>query len=1079
MSSGGCSFGLLGTIEVRAGTTRLNVGPPKQRLVLAVLLLAANQLVPLERLVDLTWPDSPPPTARTAIHGRISQLRALLATPGLDAELLSEGSGYRLRVDPDLVDSHRFTTLVGQAHAAVSDTHAVELYEQALGLWRGRPLDGTASEDVRRRLCGNIEETRLRALDDLTDAQLRLGRHRELVGRLALRLSADPVRERTARQLAVALYRCDQAEQAMRVCRRTRQRMHDELGVDPSPALAALETAILRDDPSLAAAVRPWRAWTVPAHLPRDVAGFVGRVDEVRRLTELLSGHTPALVSGPAGAGKSALSIHCGHRVAGQYPDGQLFVNLRGYDLHEPVRPVEALAGFLRALGVAPGQVPSGLDEAVLLYRSLMASRRILVVLDNAGSAEQVRPLLPGAASCAVVITSREELLGLVALDGARSMRLDVLSPAESLAVLHTVVGAERLGREPAATAALAKLCGHFPLALRIAGAHLAGHASRTVDAYVRDLANDRIRKLAIPEDPRAAVGAAFDLSYRALPPHQRRLFRLLGLVPGPDFTAATAAALTGRRTDETEKDLGRLDTAHLLRRRDAGRYVFHDLLRVYAAERAEAEEPPTSRETSTRHLYDHYLHRVEAAARLLYPHRIRLPLPPPPPDLVTADLSDSAAASRWLEAELPNLTAAIHHASDTGHTRYAGLLADALRGYFPGRGNTPERFAVAATALRAAAAEDDPMLATSAHLSFADAHQELAQYASAIEHGTAARTHAMRCGWTEGESTALGRLGAAHGESGELHDAVAHFRAALEINTRLGSRHKQVLDLMHLGVFHAMLGDLAEAAELFGRAHNMGERFSSPGNTAMVLQCLGNVHRYLGRPAEAVDYLTQALAISRTINEIGTQAGILDSLAGTHTDAGRHHEALPPAKEALELAQRAGARRTEVAALTTLATLHHAQGRHRESVQQHRQALDLATRLGYLTGELDALIGTAHAHTALGDHNTAEKTAIHGLALARKRSHRLQEGQALTALADNALATGATRAAADLAREALTIHTTTGYRLGEARTLRTLGHATRELADTTAALPHWQAAIALFTEISTPEAEELRAFIL
>lgn len=1065
MGSGGLSFGLLGPVEVRVGDRRLDIGPPKQRLVLAVLLLAANRPVPIERLVDLSWPDSPPPTARTAIHGRISKLRALLAGDP-DTTLLSEGSGYRLRVDADLVDAHRFTALVKQARAAASDALAVPLYAQALELWQGRPLDGTASEDVRRQLCGNLEEARQLALDDHTDARLRLGRHRELVDELTLRLATDPVRERTAGQLALALYRCDQTGPALDVCRRTRQCLQDELGIDPGPALAGMETAILRNDPSLAMPAPP--AVTVPAHLPSNVAGFVGRATEVRWLTDLLSGNTlgtavVAVVSGQAGAGKSALAVHCGHRVAGRYPDGQLFVNLRGYDPREPVRPVDALAWFLRALGVPPGQVPAELDGAVLLYRSLMAARRILVVLDNAGSAEQVRSLLPGAAGCAVLVTSREELRGLVALDGAQPMRLDVLPPAESLALLDRMIGTDRLDREPAAAAELAELCGHLPLALRIAGAHLAGHPDRPIEAYARELAADnRIGKLAIPEDPRAAVRTAFDLSYQALTPRQRRLFRTLGLVPGPDFTAEAAAAVAGCPVDEAELDLDRLDTAHLVRRCGTGRYVFHDLLRLYAAGRAEDAERPAA----LGNLLDHYLHNAAAASRALYPHRIRVPLDDPPAGLTIAEFGGSAEALRWLEAELPNLTAAIHHAADT-HRRAACLLADTIRGFFPGRGRTQEWFAVATTALRAATEENDPWLMTAAHLSLTDAHHGLAQYPSAIEHATAARTHAVLAGWADGESTALGVLGGVHREAGELHEAAAYFEQALDINVRLGAHRKQVIDLMNLGVSHAMLGALSEAADFFHRAHEIGQRSSSPSNTAIVLQCLGNVHRYLGKLTDAVEYLSSALAVSRDLNDLGGQAGILDSLAATHTDAGRHPLALGLAAEALTLARQAGARRTEAAIMATMGTIHHATGEHREALAQHGKALALASDLGYLSGELDALIGLACANTHLAAHITAEAQATNALTLARKSSHHLQEGQALTALADNALAAGDAEAATQLAREALSIHDTTGYRLGKARTLHTLGNAIHLQGGN--ALPHWQAAQALLTDIGTP----------
>ncbi|HEX6356409.1 ATP-binding protein [Actinophytocola sp.] len=819
---------------------------------------------------------------------------------------------------------------------------------------------------------------------------------------------------------------------------------------------------------------------STPRLLPLDIPGFTGRRDALTELDTLLTPDGGAVVisavAGTAGVGKTALAVHWAHRVAGRFPDGQLFVNLRGYDPREPVRPVDALAWFLRALGVPPGQVPAELDEAALLYRSLVASRHVLVVLDNAGSAEQVRPLLPGAAGCAVLVTSREDLRGLTALDGARPVRLDTLPEADSLALLARMVGADRLDGERSAAAELAALCGHLPLALRIVGAHLASHPKRSIDAYARDLARgDRIDMLAIPEDPRAAIRTAFDLSYRTLTSRQGRLFRALGMVPGPDFTASAAAAVARCPVREAEQDLDRLATAHLVSAHPAGRYACHDLLRLYATERAEAEESAADRDSALLGLLTHYLHTADAARRSLYPHQLRVPLPPPPPEPAITEFTDAASALRWLEAELLNLTAAIRHAADTGRTREACLLADTLRGYFPGRGHTAEWFAVATTALRAAVAEEDPWLLTSAHLSLADAHAAIGQYTPAIEHSTTARTFAVKAGWADGESTALSRLGVSQRETGRLRDATACFRHVLEIDTRLGSRHKQVIDLMHLGVLHAMLGDLEEAAEFFRRAHGLGQEVQSPANIAMVLQCLGNVHRYLGRLTDAVGYLTDALAISRTINERGKQAGILDSLAGAHTDAGRHEDAVAYATQALTLAREVGARQTEVAVLATLGTINHAQGKHEESVRNHTNALTLATTLGHLSGQLDALIGLAGVRTHLGDHSTARTDATRALALARRTSHHLQEGQALTALADNALATGDAEQAAALAREAITVHDQTGYRLGKARTLRTLGRAAERLTGSAAARPYWQAALALFTEIGTAEAEDVR----
>ncbi len=1061
-------FGLLGPVEGRLGDAPLDLGPRKQRLVLAALLLAANRTVSTERLVDLTWPDSPPPSARTAIHGRISRLRTVLAVAARERDepaLVSVGPGYALRIDPGAVDAHRFTALLRKARAARTDGQAADLYDEALRLWRGPALDGVATEDVRRELCGNLEEARLQAVDEWADAGLRLRRHRDLVEHLTSHLAAHPTRERTAGQLALALYRCGRASDALDVCRRTRQRLHDDLGIDPGPDLAALEVAILRKDTSLAAPDTPATATpgttatadtiVVPAHLPAAPSGFTGRTAEVRRLTELLGDTSTvpfAVISGPAGVGKSALAVHCAHAVAGRYDDGQLHLNLRGHDLDEPMPPVDALTRFLRALGMPPTRIPAEADEAVLAYRSLLAGRRVLVVLDNAGSAEQVRPLLPGAPGCAVVVTSRDDLRGLAALDGASPLRLDVLTPAESLDLLARMLGADRLAAEPDAAAELARLCDHLPLALRIAGAHLAARPDQPVAEYARELAEgDRLGGLAIPEDPRAAVGTAFDLSYRALAPRTRLLFRRLGLVPGPDLTAAVAATLCGSPLAETAAELARLTAAHLVREHVPGRYQCHDLLRLYAAERVAAEEPAAEREAATAGLYTFYLRHLDAAAQVLYPHRIRLPLPDLPGDPVTFD--GTADALAWLEVELPNLTAAVHHAARGGQPRTAWLLADVLRGFFSGRGLAAQWLDVANAALTAATDADDATAMAAAHLSFGEAYRSISRYPLAVEHDSAARDLARRAGWAEGESTALGNLGVTVRETGDLRRAEDCFSSALEINVRIGSTRKQALDLLNLGIVHATLGKLASAAELFERATALGREASSPGTTGMLAQCLGITWRYLGDLARAERQLTAGLTVFREIDESWAQASALESLAGVHADAGRHRQARDMAAEALRLARETGSRRVEAAALNALGLV---QRDPAAALARHTEALEVAAAVGHAHSRIEALIGQAGAHVRLGAHAAAEQVAREALTLARDTDHRMLEGQALTVLA------AATRDPVT-AWEALTVHRETGYLLGAARTLRLLGEA------------HWPEALELFTRIGTTEGDDLR----
>ena len=430
----------------------------------AVLALEAGRAVDVARLVDLAWPEDPPRTAQHAIQVCVSGLRsALRGADGLDVRLA--GSGYLLAADRSLIDAHQFRSLLALARDADGDDEArVALLDEALALWSGAALAGTATPAVAERLCAGLEEARLGALEDRLDALLRLGRHRDVLGELRGLVAVNPLRERLAGQLMTALYRDGRAAEALDGFRRYRQRLAEDLGLDAGPALRDLELAILRNEPppepggprSAAAVPVPSRATReagtpVPAQLPSAAAGFAGRDSDLAELDALLAGRPRwrrpvVVISGTAGVGKTALAVHWAHRHRDDFPDGQLYVNLAGYAPAPPLPPERALAGFLRALGVPAERIPPEADEAAALYRSLLADRRVLVVLDNARSPDQVRPLLPGGAGCLTVITSRDRLAGLAVREGARLLPLGVLRPGEALAVLAAVLGADRVG---------------------------------------------------------------------------------------------------------------------------------------------------------------------------------------------------------------------------------------------------------------------------------------------------------------------------------------------------------------------------------------------------------------------------------------------------------------------------------------------------------------------------------------------------------------------------------------------------------------------------------------------------------
>jgi tetratricopeptide (TPR) repeat protein/transcriptional regulator with XRE-family HTH domain len=875
---------------------------------------------------------------------------------------------------------------------------------------------------------------------------------------------------RTIRQLEAGQVRHPRSD--------TLRRLADALGLTEQER-AALTTSIggtgaLAPMPSVGGA---------GCQLPMDVAGFTGRADSLTWLDRLLTadGGTAATVvisaiGGTAGVGKTALAIHWAHQVRAHFPDGQLYVNLRGYATTAPMRPIEALAHFLQSLGVAAEQVPVEIEEAAALYRTLLADKRVLVVLDNARHAEQIRPLVPGSKGCLVVVTSRDRLAGLVATHGAHRLGLDVLAPDEAVMLLARIVGEERVATEPEATAAVAEACGFLPLALRIAAANLLDQPQHGIAGYVSRLrAGDRLAELAVAGDPQAAVGVAFDASYATLDPQARRLFRLLGLVPGTTVTAPAVATLTTMQLAQVDQVLERLAGGHLLGQHAPGRFGFHDLLRLYARGRTEAEDSEPERQAALGRLLAWYLHTAAAATRLLYPTMVRLPLPPASSQLPVPAFTDRAQALAWLDAERSNLVAAVQHAAEHGPRPSAWLLADALHGYLWQGMYVADWSAVAEAALAAAQAEGGPPAQSTAQLSLADLNLCLGRYRQAIEHYSRALALNQQIGWLEGQAATLSKLGVAYTRSGRLAEAADHHHQALTLNQRIGRLGGQANNLGNLGVVYLEQGRLQAALDHHTQALALFGKLGYRGSQGTALGWLGEIDHARGQLDRAVDHANAALAIQREVGDRGGEADTLRTLAGIARDTGRLDQALELATTAAALAGDTGERRLQADALNTLASVH----LHRGSLPQARdiygQALELARATQSRYPEVVTLVGLATTDQRAGRHDQALVVADQALTLARQAGFRLLEGQALTTLASIHLAQDQPHRAIQLASQALAIQRDTGHRLGQAHTLLVLGRALHpEGAD--AALPHRQQALALFTEIGTPEAEHAHA---
>jgi tetratricopeptide (TPR) repeat protein/transcriptional regulator with XRE-family HTH domain len=805
------------------------------------------------------------------------------------------------------------------------------------------------------------------------------------------------------------------------------------------------------------------------AQLPMDAVGFTGRAGSLSRLDGFLpsddgapSALVIAAIVGSAGVGKTALAVHWAHRVAARFPDGQLFVNLDGFALGSPLRPVQALARLLLGLGVAADAVPVDVEEAAGLYRSLMAGKRMLVVLDNARSAEQVRPLVPGSPRSLVVVTSRDRLSGLVATHGARQLALDVFTQPEAIDLLTRILGEDRTGAEVEATARLAELCAGVPLALRIAAANVdsqAGMSAQPVAAYVARLrGQDGLAELEVAGDHSNAVCTAFDSSYEALESDTRRLFRLLGLVSGQDVTPPAAGALAGMAPERAARLLQQLAGAHLVEPRASGGFGLHDLLRRYAHQRALETDDEDARVQAVERLLGWYVHTADAAATRLYPGTLRLPVPPIAGSSPSG-FADHAEALAWLNAERANLVAAVGYATEHGPHAAAWLLADVLHGYFTHNRHMVDWLAVANAARTAAQAEGDARAEAAAQRNLGRVHQALGDYTQAAAQYTSALELARRARWVEGEAAILVAIGMTDQDQGWLRRAADHHTRALILFREANAMGGQAIAMGNLGQVTHEMGCLEQAADHTTDALMLYREIASKGGEAAALTTLAEVDRDRGRLDDAHRHLLRSMALTRDIGYRYGEARALYVLATVQRDAGRHDHACEAAQHALDMARHIRDPRIQADALNTLGSVHLGRGDGLEAIERHRQALDLARSTKASAPEIDAVLGLAAAHTHLGEHSRAILHARQALDLAHRAGYRTWEAHAHVTLAATYLALDHHGRAAEHARQALDIHDQTGHLLGRARALVALGHALHGTDDCSAAWARWQEA--------------------
>ncbi|SEK69254.1 AfsR/SARP family transcriptional regulator [Nonomuraea pusilla] len=1013
-------FAVLGPLTVVSGGTALPLGSAKQRTLLAALLGHANTAVPARRLTEALWED-PPASAPENLRLYIHRLRRVLAEPG---RIVRHGSGYLMVVRPGELDADRFGELAGEgvlAREAGDLNRARDLLGRALALWRGAAYGELAHTPLIREAAARLEEDRLRVTEERVGVDLEQGRHAELPAELKGLVRAHPYRESLRGLLMLALYGCGRQSEALDVFMETRALLGEQLGIEPGPRLRRLHEAILRaDEDLLLPLLLPGRepATPVPRELPAPPPGFTGRADALKTLDETLDealDETPrgdgrrgvvTVVAGPAGVGKTALAVHWGHRVAERFPGGQLYLDLHGYSPELPLSPARALTTLLGALGTPPERIPADVAQAAARYRSLVAGRRMLVVLDNAASAEQVRPLLPGAPGCLALVTSRDRLSGLVAQDGARRITLGLLTPAEAGELLGAVLGEPRVAAEPEAAAALTASCGRLPLALRIAAAHLLDRPLRPIADYADELSRgDPLARLEIEDDPGTAVRAALDLSYAALAAGERRMFRLLGIAPGVDVTAEGAAATAGLSRDRAERLLDRLAARHLLEERAPGRYAFHDLVRLHARATAHAEDGPGEREAAVERTYDWYLSAVDSAAELLYRHMVRLP----PPRTSTMRFGGAGDARAWLDAESANLVAAAVEAAGAGRQE-AWHLALALRGYFWMTGDTDAAVTVATAALTAARSARDLRGEAAARLALGQMLTRFGRFGEALGHLTEVVALTGRVEWPRCRASAFVALGTLHAEQGRLPQAAEHYRRSLELSRRCDDPAGQAVSLANLAYVASHAGDLEQAVAYGERVLARYRMDGSPDGEAAVLTDLGHVYHLLGRFGEALGRLERALALYRRHGPSVEEPVVLAALADVHGDLGRHERALELAEAAVHAA-RDDEGRARATAMAALGTAHRRLGRLPSALHHLDRALAVPEVTRHRLLETRIRLDRAATRLAAGDTAGTVADAEHALAIARAAGYRLWEGRALRLLAE---ATAGTRRSAN-----------------------------------------------------------------
>jgi tetratricopeptide (TPR) repeat protein/DNA-binding SARP family transcriptional activator len=1056
-------FCLLGPVVTRCDGRALPVSAGQQRTLLAALLLNVGRVVPTPYLIEVLWGSEPPPSAPASLQNCMKRLRRALGDSGR-ARISTHQGGYLITVEPGELDTVRAEEFLRSAReSAISGSwpSAAELAAAGLSLWRGEPLTGVDSQALEQQEIPRLREIQLQLWETRIGAELQLNHHDEVVTELYHLTAAHPLREHLHALLMQALYGQGRQAEALAAYQDVRRTLIDELGAEPGAELRELHQRILAADPvgevpELASSSAPVDL-PVPRELPGAVRQFTGRGAELAALTGLLDPGLldPGLIEegrahrretivisaigGTAGVGKTALALRWAHQVAERFPDGQLYVNLRGYDPDQLMPPGDALAGFLRALGVSGEDIPPREEDRAARYRSLLSGRRILVVLDNARDVAQVRPLLPGSATCVTVVTSRDMLAGLVARDGAYRLELDLLPPTEATDLLRTLIG-ERAVRDPNATNALAQACCRLPLALRVAAELAAARPAMPIAKLAGELA-DRQRRLELLDaggDQRTMVRAVFSWSYQHLDAAAARAFRLVSLHPGPQFDRYSTAALTGTTAREADQMLAVLACGHLVQPAGLDRYTMHDLLRGYARDLAAAGDGEEAQRAALTRLFDYYLQTAADAMDVMHPaerHRRPRIHPSTAPGRPLATSADSHA---WLDSERASLVAVATYTARNGWPGHTTALSATLFRYLDVGSHFPEALTI---------------------------HSYARQAASQVADRPA-------------ECAALISLGCIEFRQCRYRQARGYFRGALALAREVGDQVGEARTLQNLGLVDLQQGRYEQAADYLAQALPQYRAVGDRSGEARTLANLGGIEMRQGRYEQASSHLQQALVLNQESGDRHCATHVLIDLGLVSLRLGRLKQAGNHEQRALDLARGVGDQRCEAYALGNLGMINLRQGRYEQATDHLTRALDLSREISERNGEADALCNLGLIDLRQGRIRQAEDHLQRALALAHETGDRSRQAEALNSLGEVALAARRPEEARAHHSVALRLARSTGNKYEQARGYDGLARGYRASHDSAAAWHSGEKALSIYAALNVPETRQVRAWL-